>query len=184
LDQLTQRKQAGQACTGEFYRTMQDPVCPAQGYTYDAGCARCIAQKDCPPKRLATGPTCVGNSVTDTRNCTTCPNQCVQGTSFVSNDCAIDGQAYCSACRSTCGDNRYISTPCSIEEVCHAPVLDSNKHIHTNTHFRSLTSCMHTTHRTQNAQTAKGSAQVARTWTPCAQGQSVWTAQSASTAPA
>jgi hypothetical protein len=160
LDQLTQRKQAGQACTGGFYRSMQNPVCPAQGYTYDAGCARCITQKDCPPKCLATGPMCVGNSVTDTRNCTTCPNQCVQGTSFVSNDCAIDGQAYCSACRSTCGDNSYISTPCNIEEVCHATVLD----LHKRTHTHSFSDLLYTTtHRTRNAQTAKGTAQVACT---------------------
>jgi hypothetical protein len=105
-----------QSCTGGFYRTMQDPVCPSQGFTYDSGCARCTTQRDCPPKRLAMGTPCTGNGTSNTISCTTCPNQCVAGTSFVSNDCAIDSYSLCSSCKDSCGSNRYISVPCNIEE--------------------------------------------------------------------
>jgi hypothetical protein len=160
----------GQACTGGFYRTMQDPVCLAQGYTFDAGCAMCTAQKDCPPKRLATGTPCIGGSTVDTINCTTCPNQCVEGTSFVSNDCAIDSFAACSACKSTCGANRYISSPCSIEQVSRlsSPVKKTHSrksllHRHSHTHTHTFFCC-----RTQTAQNAGSTAPEACTCATCA----------------
>jgi len=102
-------------CPGGYYRTLQDPACPTQGYTYDGGCARCTAQKDCPPKRVASGELCLGNGISDTISCIPCPNQCTPGQTFISNNCAADSFAICTSCMRSCGTHRYISANCTIE---------------------------------------------------------------------
>ena len=91
-------------------------MCLTQGYTYDEGCAKCTTQRDCLPKRVATGEPCLGTGVSNTINCTTCPNQCTAGQTFISNNCAKDLFAICTPCRKSCGAHRYISNNCTIEE--------------------------------------------------------------------
>jgi hypothetical protein len=106
----------GGACTGGYYRTMQNPVCPEQGYTYDGGCGRCTTQADCYPNKLATGEPCTGHTLSNTVNCTVCPNNCVTGESFVSNKCAVDGYSRCTSCRDVCTAHRYKSSRCRIDQ--------------------------------------------------------------------
>lgn len=107
--------QGDQKCMGGYYRTLADPVCPGLGNTVDNGCARCTVQRDCPPKRLIQGVPCTGEGTNDTVRCQTCPNPCVAGVSFVSNDCAMDKYSVCTSCRDTCGPHRFVSAECNIE---------------------------------------------------------------------
>jgi hypothetical protein len=103
-------------CTGGYYRTLANPVCPGVGNTYDNGCKKCTTQADCPPKRLLAGTPCTGEGTNDTTQCTVCPNPCVAGVSFVSNDCAVDKYSVCTSCKDTCGANKFVSRECSIED--------------------------------------------------------------------
>ena len=113
--QCTQPSNASR-CVGGHYRTLMDPVCPGLGSTSDQGCAPCTTQKDCPPKRLAVGTPCTGEGTNNTMSCQTCPNPCVAGVSFVSNDCSLDKYSVCTSCRDTCGAHKYISRECTIED--------------------------------------------------------------------
>lgn len=106
----------GAYCAPEKCTNLMTPSDFSLTIFLDQGCAECTKQSDCPAKRVAVGQ-CLGSGTSNAVSCVTCPTSgCVNGTSFVSNNCALDGYSTCATCRRSCAANQYISSPCTLED--------------------------------------------------------------------